>query len=119
VAASLARAQFIFTDARGRPAIFWQTRVTAKAANPGARVPRGRTKSAVPSAMVVVEGRYSSLLKLKHVSGTRLADMLSRLQIRYPEVQMVFADSRRFAEDWMYRFLTAALSEVPVDVEPP
>lgn len=39
---SQARSQFVFTQVRGRNAIFWQTQRTAKAANPGARVPRGR-----------------------------------------------------------------------------
>jgi hypothetical protein len=38
----LARSQFVFTTARGRPAVWWQTQKTAKSANPGARVPRGR-----------------------------------------------------------------------------
>ena len=38
----LFRSQFIFTTARGRPAIWWQTLQTAQLANPGARVPRGR-----------------------------------------------------------------------------
>jgi hypothetical protein len=36
--------------------------------------------------------------------------MLVRLQLRYPEIQVVFADARRFAEDWTYRFLTSALA---------
>jgi hypothetical protein len=31
--------------------------------------------------------------------------------VRYPEIQVVFADSRRFAEEWTYRFLAAALSD--------
>ena len=39
--------------------------------------------------------------------------MLARLQVRYPEVPVVFADSRRFAEEWTYRFLAAALAEAP------
>src|SRR5487761_1459307 len=39
---SLSRSQFVFTTARGRPAVWWQTQKTAQAANPGARVPRGR-----------------------------------------------------------------------------
>ncbi len=38
----LSRSQFVFTNARGRPAIWWQTQQTARAANPGARIPRGR-----------------------------------------------------------------------------
>jgi hypothetical protein len=33
--------------------------------------------------------------------------------VRYPEVHLVFADSRRFAEDWTYRFLATALVTRP------
>ena len=58
-----------------------------------------------------MEARYSALFKLEHASGDWLADQLSRLQVRYPAVQVVFADSRRFAEDWTYRFLTTALAD--------
>ena len=39
---SLSRSQFVFTQARGRPAIWWQTQKAAQSANPGARIPRGR-----------------------------------------------------------------------------
>ena len=180
----LSRSQFVFTQTRGRPAIFWQTQKAAKAANPGARIPRGRALPAgfevaidtrerypyrfagrgvvtlrtalpagdysvladadpiaaverktlenlaaslsdgtlafqmqrlaeIPSAAIVVEGRYSALFKLEHVSGAWLADMLGRLQVRYPDVPIVFADSRKFAEEWTYRFLAAALAETP------
>ncbi len=182
----LTHSQFVFTETRGRPAIFWQTRKAAMAANPGARIPRARAipggfdiaidtrerypyrfagrsvvtermaltagdyavvaegdpvasverktlenlaaslsdgtlafqlqrLAEIPSAAVVVEGRYSALFKLEHVSGAWLADMLARLQLRYPEVPVVFADSRRFAEEWTYRFLAAALAEAPPD----
>jgi ERCC4-type nuclease len=65
----------------------------------------------VPIAAVVVEGRYSRLHSLEHVSGGWLADVLTRLQVRYPEVQIVFADTRAFAEDWTYRFLAAAIAD--------
>lgn len=51
---SLARSQFVFTQARGRPAIWWQTQKTAQAANPGARIPRGR---AVGPLRVAVDTR--------------------------------------------------------------
>lgn len=179
----LSRSQFVFTEVRGRPAIFWQTQRTARSANPGARVPRRRalTKgytiwidtrerypyrfggrerahrtgrspcrdyavrsddgavlaaverkslenlasclsdgtlaflvqrlAELPRAAIVVEGRYSSLHRLKHVSGAWLADVLTRLQPRYPEVQVVFADTRAFAEDWTCRFLEAATTD--------
>src|ERR671939_506775 len=63
------------------------------------------------SVAIVVEARYSALFKLEHVNGNWLADQLARLQVRYPEVQLTFADSRPHAEDWTYRFLTAALAD--------
>ena len=178
----LARSQFVFTEVRGRPAIFWQTQRAARAANPGARIPRARAipeglrvlvdsrerypygfagrqvesqRVALPAgdyavargeeviatverktfenlvaslsdgtlafqmqrlgevarAAVVVEGRYSALFKLEHVPSAFIADGLARLQVRYPEIPVVFADSRKFAEEWTYRFLAAALSD--------
>jgi hypothetical protein len=178
----LSRSQFVFTESRGRSAIFWQTQKAAKAANPGARIPRARAipggfqilidtrerypyrfpgrevgtaRAVLPAgdyavssadgliatverktfenfsaslsdgtlafqmgrlgevslAAVVVEGRYSGLFTSEHVPGAFLADGLARLQTRYPEIQVVFADSRRFAEEWTYRFLAAALAD--------
>jgi hypothetical protein len=176
------RSQFVFTETRGRPAIFWQTQKAARAANPGARVPRRRALSETftisidtrerypyrfsgrdvlveraalqagdyavladdevvaaverktlenfasslsdgtlafqlqrlgecPSSAVVVEARYSALFRLNHVPAGWIADVLARLQVRYPEIQIVFADSRKFAEEWTYRFLASALAE--------
>lgn len=69
----------------------------------------------VARSAVVVEGRYSGLFKLEHVSGAFIADMLARLQVRYPESQVVFADSRKFAEEWTYRFLAAALTDALIE----
>jgi hypothetical protein len=43
----------------------------------------------------VVEGRYSALFKLEHVPAAFIADGLAPLQVRYPEVPVVFADSRK------------------------
>ncbi len=179
----LARSQFVFTQVKGREAIFWQTQKTARAANPGGRIPRRRSLTGpvsitvdtrerysyrfaqqpvetvratvpagdyavqnadgtilaaverksldnlaatlsdgtlafqmqrlaeLPLAAVVIEARYSALYKLEHVDGNWLADQLARLEVRYPEVHFVFADSRRYAEDWTYRFLTTALTD--------
>jgi hypothetical protein len=178
----LARSQFVFTETRGRPAIFWQTQKTARGANPGARIPRARaipegftilvdTRERYPyrfagrdveiervalaagdyavahgeamaaaverktfenftaslsdgtlvfqmqrlaevaTAAVVVEGRYSALFKLEHVPSAFIADGLARIQVRYREIPVVFADSRKFAEEWTYRFLPAALAD--------
>ncbi|CAN5756652.1 hypothetical protein BH18ACT15_BH18ACT15_02910 [soil metagenome] len=178
----LARSQFVFTEVRGRPAIFWQTQKAARAANPGARVPRHRVAARIailvdtrerypyrfagravdaeraplfagdyavgdgddlvaaverktlenfltslsdgtlafqiqalaqlPVAAIVVDGRYSEIFRV-HARASWLADVLARLQVRYPEVQIVFADARKFAEEWTYRFLLTAATDVP------
>ena len=178
---SLSRSQFVFTQARGRPAIWWQTQKTAQAANPGARIPRGRSAGALtiaidtrekygwkfadrelgierqalpagdyaaivggavvaaierktlenlatslsdgslafqlqrlaelPRAAIVVEGDYTDLFRTQPGRGSWLAEMLGRLAVRYPEVPVVFAGSRKFAEEWAYRFLGAAVAD--------
>ncbi len=178
---SLSRSQFVFTEARGRPAIWWQTQKTAQAANPGARIPRGRAVgpmilavdtrerygwkfadraltierralpagdyaaivgdavvaaierktlenlatslsdgslafqlqrlAELPKAAIVVEGDYPDLFRTQLGRGSWLADMLGRLAVRYPEVPVVFAGSRKFAEEWAYRFLGAAVAD--------
>ncbi len=179
----LARSQFVFTQARGRPAVWWQTQKTVREANPGARVPRGRSaglltvavdtrekygwrfagrgvtleRRALPAgdyaavvegsvvglverktlenlatslsdgslvfqlqrlaeaglaAAIVVEADYPSLFRTQPGRGSWLADMLGRLAARYPEVPIVFAGSRRFAEEWAYRFFGALAGDV-------
>jgi len=39
------------------------------------------------------------------------ADELFEHPHRYPEVPVVFAGSRKFAEEWAYRFLGAAIGD--------
>jgi len=65
--------------------------------------------AALPTAAVVVEERYGALFKSEHVQSGWLPELAARLQVRYPSVPIVFADSRQLAEDWTYRFLAAAL----------
>ena len=65
----------------------------------------------VPHAAVVVEERYGALLKVPHVRPGWLCEALTRLQVRYPAVPIVFADSRKLAEDYTYRFLATALDQ--------
>jgi hypothetical protein len=184
----LTRSQFVFTQVKGREAIFWQTQKTARGANPGGRIPRAPAQAAtlsivvdtrerypyrfarqpativraalpagddavrgsdgtvvasverktlenlagtlsdgslafqmqnlaaVPLAAVVVEARYAALFKLEHVNGGWLADQLTRLAVRYPEVRVMFADTRPLAEDWTYRFLAAAIGDASLDI---
>ncbi|HYY00168.1 MAG TPA: ERCC4 domain-containing protein [Mycobacterium sp.] len=174
------RSQLVFTTARGRDAVFWQSPRTRKQARPNVRTPTARAhgieelqilvdaheqyayrfrnqqastlrralpcgdyglvvdgllvasverKSLVdlvasltsgklryqvadlatlPRAVVVVEDRYSQLFKLDRVRPAVVADGLAELQIRWPNVPVVFCESRQLAEEWTYRFLAAA-----------
>ncbi len=73
----------------------------------------------LPRAAVVVEDRYSGLLRHPNTPAGYLPDMLARVQIRYPEVPIVFAETRPIAEEWTYRYLAAALAETfPARSEP-
>lgn len=177
----LARSQFVFTEIKGRPAIFWQTRKAARGSNPGARVPRSRSidtlpvlqdtrerygyrfanrpvevsrqalgagdyavagpdgllaaverktlenltsslsdgtlgfqlqkLAELPVAAVVVEGGYPDVFRTQPGRGAWMAAMLGRLAVRYPEVPVVFAGPRKFAEEWTYRFLASAAED--------
>jgi hypothetical protein len=68
--------------------------------------------SALPRAALVVEDRYSALFKLDHVSGGKAAEALAEAQARFPNVTVMFAETRPLAQEWTYRFLGAALAEL-------
>jgi ERCC4-type nuclease len=61
-------------------------------------------------AAVVVEERYGALLNVERVQPGWLLELTARLQVRYPSVPIVFADSRKLGEEWTYRFLAAAVA---------
>jgi hypothetical protein len=54
----LARSQFVFTQVKGREAIFWQTQKTARGTNPGGRIPRRRTLTDAVTIAVDTRERY-------------------------------------------------------------
>ena len=62
-------------------------------------------------AAVVVEEGYARLLRHAHVPEGFLPDLLARVQVRYPEVPIVFCENRAMAEEWTFRWLGAALLE--------
>lgn len=66
----------------------------------------------LPRAALVVEDRYSALLAHRFTPGGFLPDLLARVQVRYPEIPIFFADTRPLAEEWTYRWLGAALAEL-------
>jgi len=174
------RSQLVFTTARGRDVVFWQSQRTRKQARPNVHTPTARAAgiaeleivvdsheqypyrftgqqvrtvkralpcgdygiavngrlvasverkslpdlvasltggklryalaelAALPRAAVVVEERYSAIFKLDRVRPAQIADGLAELQVRWPNVPIVFCETRPLAEEWTYRFLAAA-----------
>jgi hypothetical protein len=64
--------------------------------------------AALPRAAVVVEDRYSRIFNLERVRPAVVADGLAELQVRWPNVPIVYAETRPLAEEWTYRYLAAA-----------
>ena len=75
--------------------------------------------AALPVAAVVVEERYGALLDHQHIQPGWLLELVARLQVRYPAVPIVFADSRKLAEEYTYRYLAAALVHHAPQHHPP
>lgn len=69
----------------------------------------------VGRAAVVVEERYSKLFSLPFVKPGFVADLLARVQVRWPTVPIFFAETRPLAEEWTYRYLAAAAAESVAD----
>lgn len=181
------RSQFVFTTARGRQVVFWQSPRTVKQSRPGVRRPTARAAgipelevlvdireqypyrfadqrvtmtrrslpagdyavmvdgrlvatverkslvdlvssitgaklkyaladlAALPHAAVVVEDRYAAVFKQDRVRPAVVADALAELQIVWPAIPIVFADTRPLAEEWTYRFLAAAAAHARDD----
>ena len=181
------RSQFVFTKARGRNMIFWQSARTTRQARPNVSVPTRRASghvldiivdsherypwrfsdqqattvrralpagdygievgghlvasierkslpdlvgtltggklryllaalSDIPRSALVVEDRYSAIFKLDRVRPAVVAEGLAEAQVRFPEVPIVFCETRLLAQEWTYRFLGAALEHHLSDV---
>jgi len=67
--------------------------------------------ASLPRAALVVEDRYSEVFRLEHVRPGVIADALAEVQVRWPEVPIVFAETRSLAEEWTFRYLGAALAD--------
>jgi hypothetical protein len=174
------RSQLVFTTARGRDAVFWQSPRTPKQARPQVSLPTARAAgiteleivvdaheryayhfagqqvrttsrglpcgdyaiiidgtlvaaverkslpdliasltsgrlryslgelAALPRAAVVVEDRYSQIYKQDRVRPALVADGLAECQVRWPNIPIVFCETRSLAEEWTYRYLAAA-----------
>ncbi|MGH9171038.1 MAG: ERCC4 domain-containing protein [Acidimicrobiales bacterium] len=183
------RSQLVFTTARGRDAVFWQSPRTRKQARPSVTLPTARAAgisglevivdshehyayrfagqqvrttsrglpcgdygiivdgtlvaaverksapdlisslvsgrlryalgelAALPRAAVVVEDRYSQIYKQDRVRPALVADGLAECQVRWPNVPIVFCETRSLAEEWTYRYLAAAHDWVSAEPE--
>ena len=185
------RSQLVFTKARGRDVVFWQSPRTRKQARPNVRTPTARAAgiadleivadsheqypyrfagqqvsvvrralpcgdyglvfggqlvasverksltdltaslttgrlryalaelAALPRAAVVVEDRYSAIFKLDRLRPATVADGLAEVQVRWPNVPIVFCETRPLAEEWTYRFLAAARAWAEIETAVP
>ncbi len=68
--------------------------------------------SRLPRAILVVEGRPRDLLQAEKEAGVSrgwILNLMAALQVEYPNVQWLFAETRRMAQDMAYRWLSAAV----------
>ena len=72
----------------------------------------------VPRAAIVVEDRWADVFRLKFVAPSMVTEMIAGAQIRYPNVPIVFCESRALAQEWTYRYLGAALAFADEEADP-
>ena len=71
--------------------------------------------ASLPHAAVVVEDRYSEAFRHKIVRASVIAEGLAECQVAFPNVPIVFCETRKLAQQWAYRFLGAALAAAGQD----
>jgi len=114
VRAALAAGDYAVRSAAGTPVAVVERKSLADLAgalNDGRLVFELAKLAEVPRAAVVVEDRYGNLLKHAYAPAGFLPDMLARVQVRYPEIAIMFLETRPLAEEWTFRYLGAALAE--------
>ncbi len=62
----------------------------------------------LPFSALVIEGRLSDLMKKEEVRSGWLLNLVAALQIQFHRVTWMFAETRGIAEDYAYRWLSAA-----------
>jgi hypothetical protein len=64
--------------------------------------------AALPRAAVVVEDRYSRIFTLEHARPAVVLDGLAELQVAFSNVPITFCETRKLAQEFVYRYLAAA-----------
>ena len=67
--------------------------------------------ASLPYAAIVVEARYSEVLKLDRVRPAVVLEGLAECAVRFPSVPIHFCENRSLAQEWTFRFLGAALAQ--------
>ena len=114
VRATLAAGDYAVRSAAGTPVAVVERKSLADLAgglNNGTLIFELAKLAEAPRAALVVEDRYGNLLKHAYAPAGFLPDMLARVQIRYPEIPIVFLETRPLAEEWTFRYLGAASAE--------
>jgi len=75
--------------------------------------------STLPYAAVILEGRLSDLIKREEVRPGWLLNIIATLQVQFPRVNWMFAETRKIAEDYAYRWLAAVAKSAQGRREPP
>jgi hypothetical protein len=102
----LARSQFVFTQVKGREAIFWQTQKTARAANPGGRIPRRRSLADAVTITVDTRERYPYRFAQQEAETLRATVPAGDYAVHAPDGSVLAAVERKSLDN-----LAATLSD--------
>jgi hypothetical protein len=91
----LSRSQFVFTQVKGREAIFWQTQKTARAANPGGRIPRRRSLAEPVTITVDTRERYPYRFAQQGAETTRATVAAGDYAVYAPDGSLLAAVERK------------------------
>ena len=115
------RSQFVFTQAKGREAIFWQTQKTARAANPGGRIPRRRSLTNQITITVDTRERYPYRFARQSAATIRETVSAGDYAVHGPDGTIVATVERKSIEnlastlsDGTLAFQLQRLTELPV-----
>ena len=116
-----ARSQFVFTQVKGREAIFWQTQKTARAANPGGRIPRRRTLAEPVTITVDTRERYPYRFARQSALTVRATVAAGDYAVHAPDGTLLAAVERKSLDnlastlsDGTLAFQLQRLAELPL-----
>lgn len=70
--------------------------------------------STYPYKALIFESSYSDFLnpkKIKPYRASYIAEIISDITVRFPQIQIVFCDNRKFAEEWILRWFNRLNAE--------